>query len=121
MLPDNAPCAVLIDDDPSLGDEAEAILRQHAGLALHRCPTNQHAAWAMVMQVRPVLVLLDLGMVERFGQTFLRMMLVRHPVPVLLLVSDRLKDADLAGTLSSSGILAHLRKQIGRASCRERV
>jgi two-component system chemotaxis response regulator CheB len=73
-----------------------ALLEKHGDL--HFGPVNQHVAWKLATDLLPDVIVLGDELVETAGLVFLRMLLVRHHVPVILVLSR--KNIHLAQELS---------------------
>jgi DNA-binding NarL/FixJ family response regulator len=101
---------VLVDDQAPFLAAARAVVARTPGFEVVGGASGGEAAVALVGEVRPDLVLMDIRMPDVDGIEATRRMLAGHAPPVVVLVStyDR---ADLPEEVTTSGAAAYLHKE----------
>ena len=121
---------LLIEDDQALG-RGTALALAGEGREI-RVAATLAQGWAALGEGEYALVLLDLNLPDGNGLDFLTALRRTSGVPVLILTANDLESDQVAGLelgaddyvtkpFSLAVLRARVNRQIGRASCRERV
>ena len=114
----NNAIRVLVVDDSSLFRQ---MIMQHlssqSDIEIVGYAINAYDARQKIPLLKPDVLTLDVEMPGLSGIDFLKQLLPTNPIPVVLVSSLNLSVFDAL----SAGAVDFVRKQIGRASCRERV
>ena len=86
------PRLLLIDDEPSIADVAEYVLREH-GFEVHRAGDGD-TGLAAFQRLAPDLVLLDLNLPGLGGLELLQRMRGQRPAQAIIMVTCRADEAD---------------------------
>jgi two-component system chemotaxis response regulator CheB len=113
--PDARPLRVLVVDDSAYNRQTiAAILAEDPGVEVIGRAVNGKEALQMAFELRPDVITLDLEMPEMDGYAFLRLLMVKSPVPVLVISShDDRESVFRALELGAMDFIAKPRRKIG--------
>ncbi|MEZ4383432.1 MAG: chemotaxis-specific protein-glutamate methyltransferase CheB [Nannocystaceae bacterium] len=113
--PPGRPLRVLVVDDSAYNRQTiAAILAEDPGVEVIGRAVNGKEALQMAFELRPDVITLDLEMPEMDGYAFLRLLMVKSPVPVLVISShDDRESVFRALELGAMDFIAKPRRKIG--------
>ena len=118
---------LIVDDSAVIRKVLSDILSKDPDLEVMAAVVDPIFAMAKMEKEWPDVILLDVEMPRMDGITFLRKIMAEHPTPVVICSTLTTHGAETTMQAISAGVVDIIEKpkvnpkEIGRASCRERV
>ena len=113
---------LVVEDSPVVQEFLVHILGSDPGIEVVGTANNGEEAIQAVEQKRPDVITMDIHMPKLNGLDATQRIMETHPTPIVIVSgSSNVREAAWAFQAMEAGAVAAVERQIGRASCRERV